>query len=102
MLYWKENSNLDACPYCEVSRWKPLESPVADKTHASSSKSKKKAAKVLCWFPLKPRLQQLFLSFELATNMKWHAIGRTNDWVMRHPTDSEAWKVFDDNEQMTG
>ena len=32
MLYWKEKSNLNACPHCEVSRWKPLESPVADKT----------------------------------------------------------------------
>ena len=32
MLYWKEKSNLDACPHCEVSRWKPLESLVADKT----------------------------------------------------------------------
>ena len=28
--------------------------------------------------------------------MKWHAIGRTNDRVMRHPADSEAWKEFDD------
>ena len=96
MLYWKEKSNLDAGPHCEVSRWKPLESPVADKTQASSSKSKKKAAKVLHWFPLKPRLQRLFLSSELAINMKWHPIGQTNDGVMRHPVDSEAWKEFDD------
>ena len=96
MLYWKENSNLDACPHCEVSRWKPPESPIANKTQASSSKSKKKASKVLHWFPLKPRLQRLFLSSELAINMKWHATGQKNDWVIRHPADSEAWKVFDD------
>ena len=61
MLYWKENSNLEACPHCEISRWKPPELPIVDKTQASSSKSKKKAAKVLHWFPLKPRLQRLFL-----------------------------------------
>ncbi|XP_075658886.1 uncharacterized protein LOC142628728 [Castanea sativa] len=96
MLYWKEKSNLDACPHCEESRWKPPESPVVDKTKASSSKIKKKAAKVLHWFPLKPRLQRLFLSSELATNMKWHATGRTNDGVMRHPADFEVWKEFDD------
>ena len=28
--------------------------------------------------------------------MKWHAIGQTNDGVMRHPADSEAWKEFAD------
>ena len=28
--------------------------------------------------------------------MKWHATGQTNDGVMRHPADFEAWKVFDD------
>ena len=32
MLYWKEKSNLDACPHCELSRWKPPESLVLDKT----------------------------------------------------------------------
>lgn len=28
--------------------------------------------------------------------MKWHATSRTNDGVIRHPANSEAWKVFDD------
>ena len=27
--------------------------------------------------------------------MKWHVNGRTNDRVMRHPVDSDAWKMFD-------
>ena len=27
--------------------------------------------------------------------MKWHVSGRTNDGVMRHPADSNAWKMFD-------
>ena len=47
MLYWKENSILDACPVCEISRWKPLKLLVVDKTQASSSKSKNNAAKIL-------------------------------------------------------
>ena len=28
--------------------------------------------------------------------MKWHATGQTNDGVMRHLADSEAWKEFGD------
>jgi hypothetical protein len=27
--------------------------------------------------------------------MRWHAEGRTNDGVLRHPADGEAWKAFD-------
>ncbi|XP_075660213.1 uncharacterized protein LOC142630034 [Castanea sativa] len=94
MLFWKDNVNLDACPCCTASRWKTNEASVASK-NASSTKGKKKAAKILRWFPLKPRLQRLFLSPDLASSMKWHVHGRTDDGVMRHPADSEAWKLFD-------
>uniref|UniRef100_A0A2N9G202 DUF4218 domain-containing protein n=1 Tax=Fagus sylvatica TaxID=28930 RepID=A0A2N9G202_FAGSY len=61
----------------------------------SSKKRKKKAAKILRWFPLKPRLQRLFMSSKTAGHMKWHANGRTDDGLMRHPADSPAWKTFD-------
>ena len=27
--------------------------------------------------------------------MKWHAKGRVNDGLLRHPADSETWKSFD-------
>ena len=27
--------------------------------------------------------------------MKWHVNGHTDDGVMQHPTDSDAWKMFD-------
>ncbi|XP_050280569.1 uncharacterized protein LOC126721563 [Quercus robur] len=94
MLFWKQNVNLEACPCCKASRWKTNEASVASK-HASSNKGKKKAAKILRWFPLKPRLQRLFLSPDLASSMKWHVNGRTDDGVMRHPADSDAWKMFD-------
>ncbi|XP_050290108.1 uncharacterized protein LOC126728302 [Quercus robur] len=46
MLFWKQNVNLEACPCCKASRWKTNEASVASK-HASSSKGKKKAAKIL-------------------------------------------------------
>ena len=58
-------------------------------------KKKKKPTKILWRFPLKPRLQRLFMSPETANHMKWHANGRVNDGLLRHPADSEAWKSFD-------
>ena len=94
MLFWKENVNLEVCPCCKVSRWKTNEASVTG-NNASSSKGKKKAAKILRWFPLKPRLQRLFLSPDLTSSMKWHVNGHTDDGVMRHPADLDAWKMFD-------
>ena len=94
ILFWKENVNLEACPCCKVSRWKTNEASIASK-NASSNKGKKKAAKILQWFPLKPRLQRLFLSLDLVSFMKWHVNDRTDDGVMRHHADLDAWKMFD-------
>ena len=95
ILYWKENANLEACTKCNRSRWKSNESKGQQSTNASFKKRKKKPAKILRWFPLKPRLQRLFMSPETANHMKWHANGRVNDGLLRHPTDFEAWKSFD-------
>ena len=58
-------------------------------------KEKKRAAKILRWFPLKPRLKRLFMPPEIANHMKWHANGRVNGRLLRHPADSKAWKSFD-------
>lgn len=35
------------------------------------------------------------MSSKTSSFMKWHVDGRTNDGIMRHPTDSIAWKTFD-------
>uniref|UniRef100_A0A2N9F546 Uncharacterized protein n=1 Tax=Fagus sylvatica TaxID=28930 RepID=A0A2N9F546_FAGSY len=35
------------------------------------------------------------MSSKTASHMKWHANGRTDDGLMRHPADSPAWKTFD-------
>ena len=32
---------------------------------------------------------------ETANHMKWHAKGRVNDGLLRHPANFEAWKSFD-------
>uniref|UniRef100_A0A2N9ESG6 DUF4216 domain-containing protein n=1 Tax=Fagus sylvatica TaxID=28930 RepID=A0A2N9ESG6_FAGSY len=98
MLFWKENALDEACSVCGASRWKKSkgeesEDEVQDDTDALS-KRKKKGAKILWWFPLKPRLQRLFMSSKITAYMKWHAEGRTEDGLMRHPADSQAWKMF--------
>jgi len=92
MLFWKENEKLDKCTLCNVSRWKDN---IIDEEDGSSPISKRKSFKVLRWFPLIPRLQRLFMSQHTATHMKWHAVKRTKDGVLRHPADGDTWKSFD-------
>ncbi|WMV31114.1 hypothetical protein MTR67_024499 [Solanum verrucosum] len=92
MLYWKEDSLLDSCKICGASRWKI-------NTHTGETKNKKGkkiASKTLRYFPLKSRLQRLFMSTKTSSLMTWHKDERTNDGIMRHPADSMAWKSFDD------
>ncbi|XP_019228167.1 PREDICTED: uncharacterized protein LOC109209365 [Nicotiana attenuata] len=83
MLFRKEfaNKNVNECKVCGASRWK--------------NDARKIPAKVLRYFPLKPRLQRLFMSSETSKAMRWHHEERNKDGVLRHPADSEAWKFFD-------
>ncbi|XP_060170525.1 uncharacterized protein LOC132601463 [Lycium barbarum] len=88
MLFWKDNEKVDNCSVCGTSRWKS----VGD---ASTNSRSKIPAKVLRYFPLKPRLQRIFMCSETAVAMRWHANERPNDGNLRHPADGEAWKDFD-------
>ncbi|XP_019256426.1 PREDICTED: uncharacterized protein LOC109234832 [Nicotiana attenuata] len=83
MLFRKElaNKNVNKCKICGASRWK--------------NDARKILAKVLRYFPLKPRLQRLFMSSETSKAMRWHHEERNKDGVLRHPADSEALKIFD-------
>jgi len=84
VLFWKSDANLDQCPVCEESRWK------------DPNGKKRVARKVLHYFPLKPRLQRLFMSKETAENTQWHKLKRQIvENEMRHPADGKAWKDFD-------
>ena len=61
-----------------------------------SNRAKRKvSAKMVRYFPLKPRLQRLFLSSKIAKDMIWHSLDTNNDGLVRHPRDSKAWKHFD-------
>ncbi|CAL2271038.1 unnamed protein product [Prunus armeniaca] len=61
----------------------------------SQNRMTKIPQKVMRYLPLKPRLQQLYMSTHTATIMRWHKEKRVDDDVMRHPADGEAWKEFD-------
>ncbi|XP_028061151.1 uncharacterized protein LOC114264655 [Camellia sinensis] len=84
-LFWKEYGNEDKCLTCKEPRYK-----------FHKGKGKKIPHKVLRYFPLKPRLQSLFISRKTTTDMRWHTDKRVEEKnVMRHSADSEAWKDFD-------
>jgi hypothetical protein len=51
--------------------------------------------KQLHYFPIIPRLKQLFISTRTVRHMRWHKEDiHENDGVMVHPSDGEALKVF--------
>ncbi|CAA7024546.1 unnamed protein product [Microthlaspi erraticum] len=89
MLYWGEDASRHTCKVCESSRWKTPK-PVAEK----KKKKKQEAAKVLRYFPLKPRLQRFFMSSKTAEYMRWHDSSKNTDGRLRHPRDGMAWKSF--------
>ncbi|XP_068503999.1 uncharacterized protein [Phaseolus vulgaris] len=92
MLYYGEDKDKEVCKKCNESRWKRRKK---NKTIDGTMKKQKKVpAKVLRYFPLKPRLQRMFMSSKIAEHMQWHASGSTNEGILRHPRDSEAWKNF--------
>ncbi|XP_027931110.1 uncharacterized protein LOC114187160 isoform X1 [Vigna unguiculata] len=81
MLYLRDDEkDLQTCKHCGTSRWNP-------------KKKKKQPAKVLRYFPLKPRLQRLFMCSKTAEHMRWHSL-ENKDGFIRHPRDGEAWKTF--------
>nr|XP_027071970.1 uncharacterized protein LOC113696785 [Coffea arabica] len=87
-LYWGSAEKRTSCETCNELRWVASENdPIGEK--------RKIPPKVLGHFPLKPRLQRLFMSSKIASQMRWHEEKRTKDGCMRHPADSPAWQTFD-------
>ncbi|XP_060210987.1 uncharacterized protein LOC132638006 [Lycium barbarum] len=95
MLYWGDDADEETCKHCHVSRWKPNRKRNTNHVPAKKKKQKKMPAKILRYFPLKPRLQRLFMCSKIAEHMRWHAKNSNGDVIMRHPRDGEAWKRFD-------
>nr|XP_027109172.1 uncharacterized protein LOC113729044 [Coffea arabica] len=87
-LYWGSAEKRTSCETCNELRW------VASENDPTGEK-RKIPQKVLWHFPLKPRLQRLFMSSKIASQMRWHEEKRTKDGCMRHPADFPAWQTFD-------
>ncbi|XP_031261195.1 uncharacterized protein LOC116119394 [Pistacia vera] len=83
-LFWKENEKLENFPVCDESHYK-----------LNNDNGQKIPHKVLRYFPLKPRLQRLFMSRHTSVDMRWHNEKQVNDGVLRHPANGEEWKEFD-------
>ncbi|KAL9681346.1 hypothetical protein QQ045_013129 [Rhodiola kirilowii] len=79
ILYYKENNDLDYCPVCYESRYVCVEG------------TSRTPMRVVCYFPLTPRLQRLYMSETIANEMWWHGERRVVDGLIRHPTDGEAY-----------
>ncbi|XP_074350584.1 uncharacterized protein LOC141689948 [Apium graveolens] len=95
MLFWAENEGLDICKKCKTSRWKVVEDKNGPNMDISKSKEHKVPAKVLRYFPLKPKLQRMFLSSDYSNSITWHALARKKDGKLRHPIDGKSWKSLD-------
>jgi hypothetical protein len=84
ILDYLENAKMTECMTCRHSRYKPR-----------TGRGKTLVAyKKLRYFPITPRLQRLFLSPRTAEHMTWYQAHDAVDGVMVHPTDGEAWKLF--------
>ena len=62
ILFYKENKALDKCSVCNESMFKV----------PSQNRTTKIPQKVMRYLPLKPRLQQFYMSTHTATDMRWH------------------------------
>jgi hypothetical protein len=68
VLFWKEHADKEECPQCKTSKWSGVK-----------GSGKKIPQKVLWYFPIKPRLQRLFMSKNTAKNMRWHKDKQQHD-----------------------
>ncbi|XP_039138725.1 uncharacterized protein LOC120276047 [Dioscorea cayenensis subsp. rotundata] len=88
MLYWGEDSELTTCKFCDHDRFKKGRID-------TDSRKANIAYKKMFYFPLTPRLQRLYASNATAKHMVWHERHEMdNDDVMRHCSNSLAWKHF--------
>lgn len=87
LLYFKEDNTLNQCRVCGAVRYVFRRSGMR--------KYKDVAVKRMLYFPIIPRLRQLYASKESATQMRWHHENTSNPNDLRHPTDGKTWKHFD-------
>lgn len=78
VLFYHECEKLDKCPKRNESRY-----------------WKNKISSKMCYSPLTPILQKLYILTHTARDMRMHKEEWVNDYVLRHPADGKVWKEFD-------
>ncbi|XP_074342445.1 uncharacterized protein LOC141680006 [Apium graveolens] len=94
MLFWGENEKEEVCKACNASRWIVVENKDTS-DDILEQLMHKVPAKVMRYFPLKRRLQRLFMCKEYAELMTWNSSRQKKDGKLRHPADAESWKTMD-------
>ncbi|XP_021829510.1 uncharacterized protein LOC110769780 [Prunus avium] len=82
-LFRNDLEMVEECPKCGSSRWKV--------NQRNSKIEKGVPAKVLCYFPIVPRLRRMYAITETTEQLRWHSTHKSQDGKMRHPVDSLAW-----------
>jgi hypothetical protein len=89
VLLWKELADKVKCPKSDTSRWSCVKGT-----------GKKIPQKVLQYFPLKLRLQRLFITKDIAKQMRWNKDERKDDGnTLDHQADAIVWKEFDEEHE---
>ncbi|KAA0048233.1 transposase [Cucumis melo var. makuwa] len=86
-LYRKEYANSTKCPKCGLSRWKINKN--------STKENSGVAAKKMWYFPIVPRFIRMFKNLENAKNLRWHAMDRKVNGIMRHSAGTPSWRLID-------
>ena len=68
VLYQNEYADLEKCPRCKKSIWKSNESN--GNVIGKKKNNKKVPQKILHYFPLTPRVQRLFLTKHITSEMR--------------------------------
>jgi len=76
ILFWKNDAYLEQCRICRSDRYK------------KTAKGNLIPAKVLTYFPIRPRLQRLYATKNVAEEMSWHS---KNPRVRFHP--GKSWTL---------
>lgn len=83
ILYKKEYAGLEQCPKCGEKRWIVKKGEdIGDEVASTklNKRNKRIPRKILRYFPIIPRLQRLFMTKQIAEDMRWHKTKRIDDW----------------------
>ena len=80
IIYYGKYASENKCPQCGISKYR------------TDQVTKKVPRKVLRYIPIIPRLQRLLRCQSIAQFMYCHAKNRSEDGVLRMPTDGSALK----------